>query len=90
MQDIKSWIFFPKEVTYFASLDGENFISLGNIQTSFPDSLEGSFINDYTLNTSKTKAQYIKLEASNYGLCPDWHLGAGGKTWLFVDEIIIK
>tara|TARA_B100001758_G_C18416772_1_gene620752 strand:- start:5422 stop:8283 length:2862 start_codon:yes stop_codon:yes gene_type:complete len=90
MQDIKSWIFFPKKVTYFASLDGESFMPLGNVKTSFPDSLEGSFINDYTLKISKTKARYIKLEASNYGFCPNWHLGAGGKTWLFVDEIIIK
>ena len=30
------------------------------------------------------------LKAINYGVCPKWHLGAGGKTWLFVDELIIK
>ena len=29
-------------------------------------------------------------QAKNYGICPDWHLGSGGKTWLFVDEIIIN
>ena len=29
-------------------------------------------------------------EAINYGICPQWHLGAGGQTWLFADEIIIK
>ena len=90
MQDIKSWIFFPKQVEYFSSIDGEEFIFLGTINTAFSDNLEGSFTNDYTLNISNTKARYIKLIAKNYGICPDWHLGAGGKTWLFVDELEIK
>jgi predicted alpha-1,2-mannosidase len=90
MQDIKSWIFFPKKVEYFSSINGNNFTYLGTINTSFSDTLEGSFIQDYTLRLKNTKAKYIKVKAKNYGICPDWHLGAGGKTWLFVDELIIK
>ena len=35
-------------------------------------------------------ARYVKVKANNYGVCPDWHLGAGGVTWLFADELIIK
>jgi hypothetical protein len=90
MQDIKSWIFFPKKVEYYSSVDGKDFTFLGTINTTFSDNLEGSFINDYTITLDNTKAQHIKLKAINYGFCPDWHLGAGGKTWLFVDEIIIQ
>ena len=90
MQDIKSWIFFPKKVEYFSSINGKDFTFLGTINTTFSESLEGSFVNDYTLKLTNTKAQYIKVKAKNYGICPDWHLGAGGKTWLFVDELIIK
>lgn len=90
LQDIKSWIFFPKKVTYFGSSNAKDFKLLGEINTTFSDSLEGSFINNYSLNISNTKLQYIKVVARNYGVCPNWHLGAGGKTWLFVDEIEIK
>ena len=90
MQDIKSWIFFPKKVEYFSSVNGEDFTFLGTINTTFSDTLEASFVNDYTLKLTNTKAKYIKVKAKNYGICPDWHLGAGGKTWLFVDELIIK
>ncbi|MEC7864009.1 MAG: GH92 family glycosyl hydrolase, partial [Bacteroidota bacterium] len=90
MQDIKSWIFFPKQVEYFSSTNGEDFVFLGKINTTFSDNLEGSFINNYTLNLSNTETQYIKVIAENYGVCPSWHLGAGGKTWLFVDELKIK
>jgi hypothetical protein len=28
--------------------------------------------------------------AKNYGPCPTWHLGAGGKSWLFLDEVDVK
>ena len=90
MQDIKSWIFFPKKVEYFISNNGDDFTFLGTINTTFSDNLEGSFIQDYTLRLKNTKAKYIKVKAKNYGICPDWHLGAGGKTWLFVDELLIK
>ena len=75
---------------YFSSLNGKDFAFLGTINTTFSDSVEGSHIDDYTINLNDTKAQFIKLKAKNYGVCPDWHLGAGGKTWLFVDEIIIQ
>jgi hypothetical protein len=35
-------------------------------------------------------ARFVKIHAANIGTCPDWHKGTGGKTWLFVDEIIIN
>ena len=90
MQDIKSWIFFPKNVKFFSSNDGKNFTLLGEINTVFSDKIEGSFTKDYNLKISDAKAKYIKVIAENYGTCPDWHLGTGGKAWLFVDEIQIK
>ena len=34
--------------------------------------------------------KYIKVKVENYGICPDWHLGAGGNAWLFVDELTIE
>ena len=36
-----------------------------------------------------TEARYVKIQLNNYGKCPDWHLGAGGDTWIFLDEIEI-
>ena len=89
-QDIRSWIFYPKFVEYWTSSDGINFNYHGKKHSDFPDNIEGSYHIDYTLEIKKTKARYIKIKAKNYGLCPDWHLGAGGKTWVFADEITIK
>ena len=30
------------------------------------------------------------MKAQNVKVCPKWHKGAGGKAWLFVDEIVIE
>ncbi len=90
LQDIRSWIFYPKQVEYFTSINGETFTYLGIVNTTFSDTLEGSFVQDYTLQLKNTKAKYLKVKAKNYGICPAWHLGAGGKTWLFIDELIIE
>ncbi len=90
LQDIKSWIFYPKSVKYYTSIDGNKFDYAGKIITSFSDSTEGSFTNDYILNLKSKEARFIQIKAENYGVCPQWHLGAGGVTWIFVDEIKIN
>jgi hypothetical protein len=38
----------------------------------------------------KQKVNYIKVSAKQYGTLPIWHLGAGGQSHIFVDEIEIK
>ena len=89
-QDIRSWIFYPNYVEYWTSDDDINYEYQGKVLANFSDRIEGSFQKDFTLNMKNLKARYIKLKAENYGICPEWHLGAGGKTWVFVDEITIK
>ncbi len=90
LQDIKSWIFLPKKVEYYSSNNGRDFSLIGAIKSNVSDSLEGSIVQNFILEFTKIKTQYVKVKAINYGVCPSWHLGAGGKTWLFVDELEIK
>ncbi|NOR11849.1 MAG: hypothetical protein GQ545_01195, partial [Candidatus Aminicenantes bacterium] len=45
---------------------------------------------DYVTDLPDMRARYIRIKARNVGICPDWHPGAGGKAWLFCDEIIIE
>ena len=90
MQDIKSWIFYPENVEFLISNNNIDFKSIGKINTDYTNIEEGAFVNDYTIALKDSKAKYIKVKAKNYGILPPWHLGAGGKSWLFVDEIIVK
>ncbi|MDA9344966.1 GH92 family glycosyl hydrolase [Flavobacteriales bacterium] len=89
LQEIRSWIFFPKEIKIFISEDGETYSNLVTLSNTFPDDKEGTFTKDFTFEKG-FKTKHIKIKAINYGFCPEWHLGSGGKTWLFADEIIIE
>ena len=91
LQDIKSWIWYPKEVSFSISLDGLEFENIAVFVNDFPANKYGSFIKDFEFNFSeKTEFRFLKVEAKNYGKCPKWHLGNGGETWLFFDEIIVN
>jgi predicted alpha-1,2-mannosidase len=89
LQDTKPWIVYPVYVEFWTSQDGTNFASAGRFDNTVS-------AEDYTRQYTdmgvavKTKARYIKVVAGNYGTLPEWHLGHGGKAWLFVDEVIVK
>ncbi|MBL4704259.1 MAG: GH92 family glycosyl hydrolase [Flavobacteriales bacterium] len=88
-QDIKSWIWFPKEIEIYASTDGIKFDHAYTIKTKFPEDKYGSFRRSF-MGTVYKAARYIKVIAKNRGKCPKWHLGNGNDTWIFMDEIEIK
>ena len=88
LQDTKSWIFHPKALTIEISTDGVNYKKAGTIQnTKVSDRLEGAAFHRFTIDFPPVTAKYVRIRVENYGVCPDWHLGAGGATWLFLDEI---
>ena len=90
IQDVKSWIWLPKKVDFYSSVDGLNYKLLNSLTHNVSDSTNESVIYQFKHQMNHTeKARYIKIEAANYGPCPEWHLGKGGTSWLFFDEISI-
>jgi len=90
LQDIKSWIWYPTEVSFELSTDGTNFAEKKVVTQSFPSDQYGAFTQDHTGSWGGQDARYVRVRAKSFGTCPDWHLGAGGDTWLFADEIVIE
>lgn len=89
LQDIKSWIWMPREVEFAVSSDGESWQNLATLTHDVPTDKYGAITQDLVAQTSAT-ARYVRLRAKQFGVCPDWHLGAGGNTWIFADEILIE
>ena len=87
---IGAWIFLPQHVEFFVSTDSETFVSAGKINTEENLVHTENLIKEYSVNIPRQKIRYIKVFARNQGVCPPWHAGAGGKAWLFVDEIIVE
>ena len=97
LQDIKSWIWFPNEIELGVASSWNpkrpriGFKELGSIKNEFPDNQYGAYTKEFvrTMN-SPVNCRYLKIKVKNYGVCPSWHLGKGGDTWLFLDEITVE
>ncbi len=89
LQDQKSWIFMPNEVRFSVSTDGRNYKSLPAITNDIDEQMEGTVLKEF-VSKANTKARYIKVQVVNRKKVPDWHIGAGGNSWVFVDEISIS
>jgi hypothetical protein len=35
------------------------------------------------------EAQYMRVRASSFGPMPAWHPGAGGDSFIFIDELLV-
>jgi predicted alpha-1,2-mannosidase len=88
LQDSYSWIFFPPKVTFYISTDGVNFTKVGYEKSTFETNFRGPILHQFSQKVGKP-ARFVRIVAENFGLCPDWHPGAGTWTFLFVDEIEI-
>jgi predicted alpha-1,2-mannosidase len=94
IQDHKSWIFAPSAIKVEGSTDGINFYLIE--QRTLPQAMstdKNPLKNQVVLevNSDKTlKYSYLKYTVSNPGKLPEWHLGAGNPTWLFIDELLYK
>ena len=92
LQDIKSWIWMPKSIQFSFSQDGQNWKDLPVIITDVPETQYGATQKDFRIKVPANAAntRFIKVKAVKFGVCPEWHLGAGGQAWIFADEILIE
>ena len=102
LQDTRSWIVLPTDVEFWYSVDGKTWTSMGNdTPTVKPDDytvqrwdsrvrLGGSDnAPEPMFIPSPVLSRYIKIKAKNYGKLPEWHMGAGGEAFIFIDEISV-
>ncbi len=89
LQEVYSWIWMPTEVEYFISNDGKSFRSVGKVKNTVPIDADGAFIQEMEVRP-RTNARYVKMVAKTIGTCPEGHVGAGQKAWIFCDELVIE
>ncbi len=85
-----SWIFCPSTVIISASVDGITFHELKVFKEDSGKRNDLQEVKKFKVTFENQSLRYIRIEAENIGTCPDWHPGVDGKTWLFVDEIVIN
>lgn len=87
LQDIKSWVFLPVRVVYALSSDAETFEILAEVENRIASTEEGAFFQSFEAVGGGVQARYVRVTAENIKQCPDWHIGKGGKAWIFTDEV---
>ena len=96
LENMRSWIFYPKSVKIEYSADGKNWQPYGTLgelveapgEKSAQQRQEESTTHLFAVKKS-VRAKYFKITAENYGKLPDWHISAGEQAWLFADELVI-
>jgi hypothetical protein len=82
------WIFLPKSLSVYTSMDGKKYKLLKAQQISAPKSAESAEVVKIIVS-KKSRTRFVKVVANNTAVCPSWHAGNGGKAWLFCDEITV-
>ena len=77
-------------IEYSVSTDGINFTKVYEAKNDVDENSINEDVKDFNAILDNIEARFVKVFAKNIGTCPPWHVGAGGKAWIFVDEITIK
>jgi hypothetical protein len=89
IRDLKSWIFDPSEVIIELSKDGSTFGAPLKLSTALVDQKTPTKANkELLIPVSESKVKAIRYHIKNHGVCPEWHLGNGFDSWIFLDELI--
>lgn len=86
----KSWVFSPEAIEYSISSDASHYTQIGDLPIDADQANDIVKTIAFEKSFNGIKTQHLKIKIKNIGQCPDWHLGAGGNAWLFVDEVIIE
>lgn len=89
LQALTDWIFFPKKVTFYTSTDGVSYTPAGMQSMPEIDKATAMGSRDFSSVIGR-KGRYVKVMTDGVGICPPWHLGAGGKAFAFMDEIVVE
>jgi hypothetical protein len=100
LQNQGAWIFFPPSVEFAVSVDGRSWETVGLAEVELEvDPATASRMIEVEVGSPpagaggeapRTPVRYVRVRARNLRTVPDWHPGAGGEAWLFVDEIVVE
>jgi hypothetical protein len=90
LQRNNAWIFLPRQISIYTSTDGQQFKKLKEFKNSVPEKFAPDKRAEYSVEVKNKTIRYVKIVAETIGTCPEWHPGAGGKAWIFADEIVVR
>ena len=89
LSDKPSYVFDPEKVTVSVSEDGTEFTEVAAQEYA----VDGADVPDeasvLTLTFPETAARYVRVKVTPVQKIPDWHIAAGKRTFVFIDEVVV-
>ncbi len=89
LQRTGSWILMPKEVIFEILSENKESVHKEIVVPEATLEVIGTVVEELK-TVANVSGRYISVKALNYKTLPSWHKWAGNKSWLFVDEVIVK
>jgi len=90
LQKTTSWIFFPVRIEFQVGEDTTAFRTVAMMERPLTAEHDGPTILEFKQSFQGLSGRYVRVIASNTGVCPPWHSGAGQPAWVFADEIVVE
>ena len=90
MENQKAWIFEPEKIEIMTSSDGKEFNTLKIFKNNASKEKQNSEFIKFKISDLNFNTRFLKIKAKSIDNIPEWHPGAGGKPWIFTDEVIIQ
>lgn len=87
--DPKSWILHPRSIACSVSEDGVRFESVGTVEVA-GDQREEEVNRMFSFRPGGRSFRFVRFEVQGTLRLFDWHPSAGGGSWVFVDEVVVK
>ncbi|EAR00001.1 FN3 associated domain-containing protein [Maribacter sp. HTCC2170] len=86
----EKWIFYPTGFNVWTSTNGTDFklVKRHKVGTEKINTL--TRFRFFDVHIPPTQAKYVRVEVKSQLKNPSWHPNPGGKSWLFVDEIVLN
>lgn len=85
-----SWIFYPTAFVVSVSNDGTSFKEIGRKNMGEEDPNAEVKLTFFDLDVTPTNAKYVKVSIKSPLNNPNWHTDPGGKSWIFIDEVVLN
>jgi hypothetical protein len=89
LYDPKSWILHPVKVTGSVSRDGTSYRDIGAIPVA-GDQRREDVTRTFRWAGSFDGVRFIRFRVIGTKALPAWHPSAGGRSWVFIDEIVVR
>jgi hypothetical protein len=80
----------PRSIQFATSVDGEHFTPAGEVANDIDEHADGVVRHDYAVTFAPRHVRYLRVHATAPVMCPAWHKGAGNRSFIFADEIVVE